>query len=87
MIPRWFLIEFGIAVLINILHFWMKAKLVGAGLPVVWLMWPKDDWRMWNTYRAEAAARHWPVWPFFVYRLLLFAFAAVALLGIAGLFR
>ncbi len=87
MIPRWFFVELGIGAVLNILHFWMKAKLIGIGRPVVWFMWPRDDWRMWNTYRAEAPAHHWPVWPFFTYRFLLLAFGAVALVGIAGFFR
>jgi hypothetical protein len=82
MIPLWFLLEIPVALVLNVLHFWMKGKLLGAGLPVVWFMWPTDDWRMWNTYRREAPSRNWPVWPFFVYRSLLGVFAAVALVGV-----
>ena len=66
--------EFGIAGVLTALHFWMKAKLISASLPVMWLMWPNDDWRMWNTYRSEAPERGWPLWPFFAYRLLLVMF-------------
>jgi hypothetical protein len=59
----------------NVLHFQMKFRLVGAGLPVKWFMMPLDDFRMWRTYMNEAHARQWPVWPFYVYRVSLVLFA------------
>jgi hypothetical protein len=86
MIPL-FAVEFVIAGALNALHFWMKAKLIRAGLPVVWFMWSKDDWRMWNTYRSEAPVRDWPVWPFFAYRLLAAMFIVVGVGLVLACFR
>jgi len=60
---------------IIILHFQMKFRLEASGLPVKWFMTPSDDLRMWRTYRSEAPARGWPIWPFYVYRLLFVLFA------------
>jgi len=65
---------FGSALALNVLHFRMKFRLVSANLPVKWMMSPWDDWRMWKTYRSEAPARNWPVWPFYAYRVLLVVF-------------
>lgn len=66
---------------LNILHFWMKSKLLAAGLSVKWLMMPWDDFRMWRNYLSEAPTRRWPVWPFYAYRafIVLFGVSAVGL--------
>lgn len=65
---------FSSALAVNVLHFWMKFRLLNANLPVKWMMMPWDDWRMWKTYRTEAPARNWPVWPFYAYKALLLVF-------------
>lgn len=70
----------GSALALNLLHFRMKFRLIGADLPVKWMMMPRDDWRMWNTYRTEAPARNWPLWPFYVYRALMPVFALSAII-------
>jgi hypothetical protein len=61
-------------VIANVLHFRMKFRLDSANLPVKWLITPRDDYRMWKTYRLEAPDRDWPLWPFFAYRIVLFLF-------------
>ena len=63
----------------TVLHFQMKFRLLSAGLPVVWFMMPWDDFRMWRTYLREAPAKHWPVWPFYAYRVILVVFIASGL--------
>jgi hypothetical protein len=63
----------------NILHFRMKFRLNDAGLPVKWFMMPSDDFRMWRTYLLEAPRRQWPVWPFYVYRVVMTLFIASGL--------
>ena len=63
----------------NILHFQMKFRLHNAGLPVKWFMMPSDDFRMWRTYLVEAPSRRWPVWPFYVYRVIIVLFIASGL--------
>lgn len=65
--------------LLTVLHFQMKFRLEAAGLPVKWLMMPWDDLRMWRTYKSEAPARRWPIWPFYVYRTLLIFFGVSAI--------
>ena len=65
--------------ILNFLHFQMKFRLRDAGLPVKWFMMPWDDFRMWRTYLSEAPAKRWPVWPFYVYRILMVIF------GISGI--
>ena len=67
------------ASILTVLHFQMKFRLEAAGLPVKWLMTPLDDFRMWQTYVSEAPARKWPIWPFYVYRVVqvLFGFSGV----------
>jgi len=67
------------AIVVNILHFQMKFRLNDAGLPVKWFMMPSDDFRMWRTYLAEAPRRQWPVWPFYVYRVVMALFIASGL--------
>jgi hypothetical protein len=62
------------AAVITVLHFRMKLRLLSADLPVKWLMMPKDDWRMWKTYREEAPIRNWPRWPFYAYKILMVIF-------------
>ena len=64
---------------IIVLHFQMKFRLETAGLPVKWFMMPQDDFRMWRTYKSEAPARRWPIWPFYAYRVLFVLF------GISGI--
>ncbi len=68
--------------ILNVLHFQMKFRLLRAGLPVKWMMMPRDDWQMWKTYYREAPARNWPLWPFYVYRagVVVFAISGLALL-------
>jgi hypothetical protein len=64
---------------LTVLHFQMKFRLEAAGLPVKWFMMLSDDFRMWRTYKSEALARRWPIWPFYAYRVLLILF------GISGI--
>jgi hypothetical protein len=69
-----FVVCFVSASILNVLHFQMKFRLRGAGLPVKWVMMPWDDFRMWRTYVSEASTRRWPVWPFYAYRALMVLF-------------
>jgi Gpi18-like mannosyltransferase len=71
------------ASVVNVLHFQMKFRLKAAGLKVKWFMLPWDDFRMWRTYMSEAPIRRWPVWPFYVYRVLMVVFL---LSGVIALF-
>jgi hypothetical protein len=61
---------------LNVLHFRMKFRLEAAGHPVKCFMMPADDLRMWRTYKSEASARGWPIWPFYAYWVLLILFGA-----------
>ena len=70
---------------VTVLHFWMKVRLLNAGLPVKWMMMPTDDFRMWGTYRKEAPARHWPLWPFYAYRILMAVFVVTGIVLFANL--
>ena len=72
----------GSAAIVTVLHFQMKFRLNAAALPVKWFMTPIDDWRMWKTYRSEAATKSWPVWPFYAYKTfqVLFVVSAIVLL-------
>ena len=70
-----------------VLHFWMKVRLLNAGLPVKWMMLPTDDARMWSTYRKEAPVRHWPLWPFYAYRLFMAVFIISGVVLFANLKR
>jgi len=65
--------------ILTVLHFQMKFRLEAAGLPVKWFMMPSDDLRMWRTYRREASAGGWPIWPFYAYRVLFIQF------GVSGI--
>lgn len=75
------------AVIGTVLHFQMKFRLEAAGLPVKWFMMPRDDFRMWRTYLNEAAARRWPIWPFYVYRVLYLLFAISGIVCWLALFQ
>jgi hypothetical protein len=68
----------------TVMHFQMKFRLLSAGLPVVWFMMPWDDFRMWRTYLREAPAKHWPIWPFYAYRVILVLFIASGLSAFAN---
>jgi hypothetical protein len=70
---------------LTVLHFQMKFRLEAAGLPVKWLMMPSDDFRMWRTYRSEAFTRGWPIWPFYVYRLLYVLFGVSGLIAVLAI--
>lgn len=76
---------FSSALLITLLHFWMKIRLLNASLPVKWFMTPADDFRMWRCYRTEAPSRNWPLWPFYAYRILLGIFAASGIALVANM--
>lgn len=53
-------------------------------LPVKWMMMPADDFRMWNCYRKEAPARHWPLWPFYAYRFIMTVFVITGVFLLAN---
>jgi hypothetical protein len=73
------------AIVGTILHFQMKSRLYDAGLPVRWFMMPSDDFRMWRMYLSEAPRRHWPIWPFYAYRVVYALFAASGLVVLPSL--
>ncbi len=78
------------AAILTVLHFQMKLRLDAARLPVKWFMTIFDDFQMWRTYRNEATARRWPIWPYYAYRLLFLLFAisgVVIVLNAEKLFR
>jgi hypothetical protein len=72
---------------LTVLHFQMKFRLEGAGLPVKWFMMPWDDFRMWRTYVNEAPVRGWPIWPFYAYRVLYVLFGVSGIVSWLALFK
>ena len=70
------------AAIATVLHLQMMLRLRDAGLPVEWFMAFFGNLRLWRSYKVDAPARGWPIWPFYAYRvfLILFYVSAFALL-------
>jgi hypothetical protein len=50
----WFLSLVAVGSVVTILQYWMLARLSEARVKVLFPLYPKESWRMWERYRNEA---------------------------------
>jgi hypothetical protein len=83
-----FFIYIGTALMSVPLHYRVRRRLRGANVQVRWSAFSNaiETWRMYQSYRDEAATRGWQLWPYYLHVGLVVETVIFVLVALAFLF-